>query len=373
MSSSALPPLGNLPSWSRVSKLDRNRYPKPFLRDRLQTLPPAGGDVSHPSAGQLTAPLNIPVQFVENLTVSDQQRLVYYNKSIQFLQQQHTDTLRKLHEEIDCLKKENKDLQFKIVMTKNASSPTSASEIQNIIFEEELKDLRRALESAQGRNTKLQHALSKRSARKASSRLRPTSPEETNTPVDETPAESSKEEDLIPDPSDVIPRDDSAELISLPPSAKPTAPIPLPLGATLQPLRVRPSPTSESRAPSLPECESIIKYLHQFSTRQLAENSTLKSDLRQILSAKKERTPVKSITSENRSDYSMKLPRATIKKSHSNSKQTSAKSALSDSSSLDRVTLPALKSTLNTNVAERVKRQQAVKKSRVKREGSHKF
>ena len=108
MSSSALPPLGNLPSWSRVSKLDRNRYPKPFLRDRLQTLPPAGGDVSHSSGSQLTAPLNIPVQFVENLSNSDQQRLVYYNKSIQFLQQQHSDTLRKLHEEIECLKKENK-------------------------------------------------------------------------------------------------------------------------------------------------------------------------------------------------------------------------------------------------------------------------
>lgn len=372
MSSSALPPLGNLPSWSRVSKLDRNRYPKPFLRDRLQTLPPAGGDLIHTGGNQhSTTALNIPVQFVENLTASDQQRLVYYNKSIQFLQQQHTDTLRKLHEEIECLKKENKDLQFKVVMTKNASSTASASEIQTIIFQEEVKELRRALESAQGRNIKLQDALSKRSARK--SRVRPPSPSShshSSREDDATMTSSSGNQDSSPadHQSDIL-RDDSAELIAIPPST-PSDSVPLPLGATLQPLRVQPNPSAESRAPSLPECESIIKYLHQLSNRQLVENRSLKSDLRQVLSAKKERTPTKSTASDN----SIKLPRATIKKSHPSSKQTSAKSAMSDSSSLERVTLPALKSTLNTNVADRMKRQQAVKKNRVKREGSsHRF
>merc|ERR1712136_430514 len=268
---------------------------------------------------------------------------------------------------------ENKDLQFKVVMTKNASSPSSASEIQTIIFQEEVKDLRRALESAQGRNTKLQNALSKRSARK-SSRIRPASPCTSHSSREEgeeaTVASNQEESQFSPDHSSDSLRDDSAELIAIPPTT-PSDNIPLPLGATLQPLRVQPNPSAESRAPSLPECESIIKYLHQLSTRQLAENRSLKSDLRQVLSAKKERTPTKSIASDN----SIKLPRATIKKSHPSSKQTSAKSHMSDCSSLERVTLPALKSTLNTNVADRMKRQQAVKKNRsVKREGSsHRF
>ena len=116
MSSSALPPLGNLPSWSRVSTLDRSRYPKPFLRDRLQTLPPTGGKPSSTSDnGQSVVPMdNLDIHVLENVTSSEQQRLIYYDKSIKFLQQQHADTLEKLHEEIDNLKKENKGMLLSI-------------------------------------------------------------------------------------------------------------------------------------------------------------------------------------------------------------------------------------------------------------------
>lgn len=106
-SSSALPPLNNLPSWSRVSSLDRSRYPKPFLRDRLQTLPPTNGKHGAPSD---TSHVSMDIQLLDNLNAVEQQRLVYYDKSIKFLQQQHTDTLKKLHEEIDQLKQENKGI-----------------------------------------------------------------------------------------------------------------------------------------------------------------------------------------------------------------------------------------------------------------------
>ena len=41
MSSKALPPLGNLPSWARMSQLDNKRFrPKLFLSERLSKLPP---------------------------------------------------------------------------------------------------------------------------------------------------------------------------------------------------------------------------------------------------------------------------------------------------------------------------------------------
>ena len=36
--SSSLPPLTNLPQWSRVNTLDKARYPKTFRKDRLQPL-----------------------------------------------------------------------------------------------------------------------------------------------------------------------------------------------------------------------------------------------------------------------------------------------------------------------------------------------
>lgn len=111
MSSSALPPLGNLPSWSRVSTLDRSRYPKPFLRDRLQALPPSGNgaaQIPFESAAQA-----IDFKILDGIPPADQQRLIYYNKSIKFLQQQHSETLKKLHDEIDKLKKQNKGFIYK--------------------------------------------------------------------------------------------------------------------------------------------------------------------------------------------------------------------------------------------------------------------
>ena len=111
MSSSALPPLNNLPSWSRVSSLDRSRYPKPFLRDRLQTLPPPGRKHSSTSDAEQT-PLSMDIQLLDNLSAAEQQKLVCYDKSIRFLQQQHADTLKKLHEEIEQLKQENKGIEF---------------------------------------------------------------------------------------------------------------------------------------------------------------------------------------------------------------------------------------------------------------------
>ena len=41
------------------------------------------------------------------------------DKELAFLKSQHSDVLRGLHGEIERLKAENKDLQFKLVMTDN--------------------------------------------------------------------------------------------------------------------------------------------------------------------------------------------------------------------------------------------------------------
>uniref|UniRef100_A0A2K5QT57 CCDC92/74 N-terminal domain-containing protein n=1 Tax=Cebus imitator TaxID=2715852 RepID=A0A2K5QT57_CEBIM len=45
-----------------------------------------------------------------------QKRVLVLEKSLQFLQQQHSETLVKLHEEIEHLKRENKELHYKLIM-----------------------------------------------------------------------------------------------------------------------------------------------------------------------------------------------------------------------------------------------------------------
>ncbi|XP_076801518.1 uncharacterized protein LOC143445976 [Clavelina lepadiformis] len=376
MSSSALPPLGNLPSWSRVSTLDRSRYPKPFLRDRLQTLPPTGSSLvplidHHGDAGQTSTPMDI--QFLNDLSPAEQQKLLYYNKNIKFLQQQHADTLQKLHEEVDRLKQENKDLQFKFIMGKNinpdqgqrsfsavdsssVSNDAASGDLQSILLQEEVKDLRLALKNAQGRNNLLQHALQMH--RKRSGKGKSSVSSNNISPEDEDHSEDTS-------PFDQTPTATEPSYLSSTEATEHT----LPFGATLDPLRIQDSPGVEPRSPSVPECEVIIKYLHRLSARQQEENHLLKADLRDLLystkSAISRRTSSKTINTNARSEEVMKLPKVSLKQNLSH------QHTVAGTSTTERVTLPALKHSMNTNVAIRKKRQQAVQKTRTKREIPH--
>ncbi|KAI0208833.1 hypothetical protein LSAT2_006449 [Lamellibrachia satsuma] len=117
-----LPPLNNLPQWSRVNTLDKARYPKPFLKDRLQPLPdPTPGDEeAAPVAGS-----NSDMEIINN--TNPVQRIEHLEKSLDFLRRQHQEVLANLHDEIDTLKRENKDLQFQIVMMQNSPQTPIAS------------------------------------------------------------------------------------------------------------------------------------------------------------------------------------------------------------------------------------------------------
>lgn len=96
-----LPPLNNLPQWSRVSSLDRARYPKPFRKDRLQPLPNPGEtapqDTDDPDADTPEEPSGSSTVRIEHL-----------ERSMLFIQQQHQEMLKSLHTELDNLKRENK-------------------------------------------------------------------------------------------------------------------------------------------------------------------------------------------------------------------------------------------------------------------------
>ncbi|XP_027433477.2 coiled-coil domain-containing protein 74B-like isoform X2 [Zalophus californianus] len=62
-----------------------------------------------------------------------QKRVLDLEKSLQFLQQQHSETLVKLHEEIEYLKRENKDLHYKLIMNqKPKKGSISNSSFQSI-------------------------------------------------------------------------------------------------------------------------------------------------------------------------------------------------------------------------------------------------
>lgn len=94
MSTSNLPPLRNLPSWSRVRDLDRVRYPRLLSSDPVVRSPHV---VS-----------KSPKAAAQPRTDAHSTRIASLEKDILFLQQQHKDTLERLHAETEELKRVNK-------------------------------------------------------------------------------------------------------------------------------------------------------------------------------------------------------------------------------------------------------------------------
>ncbi|XP_053360458.1 coiled-coil domain-containing protein 74A isoform X2 [Clarias gariepinus] len=99
MSSCNLPPLRNLPSWSRVGTLDRARFPPRFPCECQQKA------ATEHKTSQTGVGMDRAGARVSSL-----------ERDIQFLQQTHKSTLEKLHEEIDHLKRANKELQYQLIM-----------------------------------------------------------------------------------------------------------------------------------------------------------------------------------------------------------------------------------------------------------------
>ncbi|XP_056320441.1 coiled-coil domain-containing protein 74B [Danio aesculapii] len=110
MMSSNLPPLRNLPNWSRVRDLDRVRYPRLLTSDYMVRSPPV--DIRSVKAAAADP----------STDAQEDTRVASLQKDIEFLQQQHKDTLERLHAEIDKLKRLNKELQYQLVM-KHEHSP----------------------------------------------------------------------------------------------------------------------------------------------------------------------------------------------------------------------------------------------------------
>lgn len=92
-----LPPLSTLPQWSRINTLDRGRYPKPFVRDKIHLYP----EMSKKEEGEENREVDL-------LEMDPKQRIQHLERNMMFLKQQHQEVLQSLHAEIEGLKKENK-------------------------------------------------------------------------------------------------------------------------------------------------------------------------------------------------------------------------------------------------------------------------
>ncbi|XP_029565406.1 coiled-coil domain-containing protein 74B isoform X1 [Salmo trutta] len=320
MSGNSLPPVRNLPHWSRVGCLDKPCFPqpRPFPLNHLEPLSDSprgdrGGEVS-------------------SLRDMDT-RVASLQRNIQFLQLQHKDTLQKLHGEIDDLRRENKELQYKLIMEPSKSCrkvislgssrwstrpPTQGSEAQTervIYLEQPLQDTRPSQDpwlSSIAEDGCVAHAYTE------------------TTGVAKQEHKSELRGGLI---------------------------------TSLQPLRIHSSPSHPPRPPTLQECEVIIRQLYNANSLQSQEIIRVKAVLRDIVFNKK-------ITPENYIMTKAYLADSTSKaeKFPQLALQPLPKRMSGNQTGVtERVILPALKQHLSSSITERQKRTQAVQRSRLRR------
>ncbi|KAL4223629.1 Coiled coil protein 74 [Mactra antiquata] len=345
-----LPPLGTLPQWSRVNTLNRGGYPKPFTKDKLM---PASDKI---------AGLDEDERNLDLSELNPAQRIHHLERSILFLKQQHAEVLKSLHDEIDNLKKENKDLHFKIIMSQkqqqqhhaeggSASSRRSRTgkdarllekedktdELKIIFLEEEIKELKRALREARNRNTYLSQV------------------------IDQSEDVKKKQQHTIDTLKYQMSQGGTASLADQ-----------ITSGPSLFNL-------SGGRQPTLAECEAIIRRLQQINEQQQHELDNLKSDLRDVLYSHKW-TPdayllAKAYVAEEENkdgDKDKTLPKLQMKNQSRKLTTIDIESQIMSPDiayiQRDTVNLPALKQTVSNKAIERKKRTQILQKARLKKE-----
>ncbi|XP_013412048.1 coiled-coil domain-containing protein 74A-like [Lingula anatina] len=369
-----LPPLNNLPQWSRVHTLDKARYPKPFVKDRLNPMPMADLGASNPP-GSSESDRDLDFTSMDPVT-----RIQYLEKSIGFLKHQHKEVLSSLHEEIEALKKENKDLQFELIMIQknqqlNSSSANNATsqklevpdrptdkeqssislrsrtaegdsvtdqsqepELKHIFLEEEIKDLKETLREARNHNTYLKQLLEQEQSK--SKELQ----QQVSSQSHESPAAYGQPQNTPIDMSSIT--------------------------ASLNPLQIHPA-NQPPRQPTLQECEMIIRHMQHVNEKQSHELNRLKSDLRDVLYSHKW-TPdayllAKAYVAEEEKGEVVALdPQARLPKIHKHPGRKLPEVAYIASS--EKVSLPALTQTVGNKAVERRKRTQILQKARLRKE-----
>ncbi|XP_008285001.1 coiled-coil domain-containing protein 74B [Stegastes partitus] len=312
MSSRNLPPVRHLPHWTRVGRLEKPCSPRRVPANRLQPLPavPPADRGAGPAAAEQPRPRGMDPR-VESL-----------QRNIQFLQQQHRDTLEKLHAEVEYLRRENKELQYKLIMELPRSSRKGLTHSR--------RDPR---PPTQGRE--------------APSGLYLEEPLQDTRPLQDQAPSIGEGGDIV---GSARQQDHGADVKGR-------------LITSLQPLRIHSSPSHPPRAPTLQECEVIIRQLYNANSLQSQEILRVKALLRDIVLSKKI-TPENYILTKaylldgtHKSLEEKKFPKLGLQ-SFPDKMSAASQSGL---------VLPALKQSLGSTVADRQRRTRAVQRDRFKR------
>ncbi|XP_067911732.1 coiled-coil domain-containing protein 74B isoform X2 [Heterodontus francisci] len=356
MSSTSLPPLRNLPQWSRVGTLDRSRYPRSFFQDNVKHLPLS----STIKTAKSEAPHQLSPLY-EQRDMDPSLRVITLEKNLKFLQEQHSETLGKLHEEIELLKQANQDLHFKMIMNQRLTPPGSLScdsptgsftdtaqlncrdhstgrkhsqkgnQRRAVLPEDRVKDQRITLKEQQKHNS-TRRKLSTEAVNKRSSG-----------------AEACQQTCPVLPVLTLHPELDEAHM----------------LVTSLTPLLIQIDPSGSPRAPTLQECAIIVRHLHNTSSLQSQELLRLKMSLKDLLYSNKWTPDAYLLAKAYLADLSqerdvVQLPKVPLKEPPKKQPEAVLPTA-------DRVILPALKQTVGNRATERQRRLQAVQKNRCRK------
>uniref|UniRef100_W5MHD3 Si:ch211-222n4.2 n=1 Tax=Lepisosteus oculatus TaxID=7918 RepID=W5MHD3_LEPOC len=283
---------------------------------------------------------------------SEPRRVTALERDLQFLQQQHTETLGKLHAEIEQLRRENKvtDLQYKLIMEPKQSRKGKTANHSNF-----LRSSGRS--STTSSASQSGHRLSQQPSGEWDFKTALLEPHGWH-PVllifsvqhcnnTDSGTGSGGENEVACDAAACPEQDLKGGLIT-----------------SLQPLRILSSPLQPPRAPTLQECEVIIRQLYNANSLQSQELLHLKSVLKDIILNNNKITPETYILTKAYLTGTSRVPSLV-----EGSKCFSFHCARPDAqpSAAERVMLPALKQSLGTSFAERQKRTQAMQKNRLRK------
>ena len=178
-----LPPLSTLPSWSRSSIQHKQKISlQPDKLRPLASCTSKSARHSENSSSKSSSPITSDKEEnVLHVLELYKQKVKYLNSNIDFLKDEHGKILKCLHEEIENMKCENKELKFKLIISdtnpgswiqgkvwhdkKESKSAVSSSPSRrnNKSYEDEMNALRESLSNERNKNQRLQEQINEMS------------------------------------------------------------------------------------------------------------------------------------------------------------------------------------------------------------------
>lgn len=413
--SANLPPLQNLPSWTRNSLL-RKKQPRQIIRDHLEPINPIVEEMDNSRAltksnDKSSYTGRIVSALLQGQGLDQEQRIEHVEKTIDYLRTQHAETLSNLHREIERLKAENKDLNFKLIMARSGVnlasvnkgiSPTleetmlqsTGSEASSLIANQNEADSREedklpqpALKESRNTNIVQQTRSAKKNKRTGTGKKMvngraPSTPPLSAKSANLQPKSSGRTKTKLQNSLEKRPNLSSPYVFDLNTTPSPPTKQGVPTGKSLlvvtikdKTVKVNMPTDSTPRSPTLVECKAIIKHQQETNKRQEQELSKLKSDLNDALYSDKW-TPdayllAKSYVAEEIPPQTRHNTPATRSLPWLHSRdQTHSGRVIPGRMQVvhDNVSLPVLRPHGASNVAIRKRRQQALVRGRGKKD-----